>query len=185
MNETLQVIARRRSTRGFSKEQVPEAQLQAVLEAGLCAPNAGDQAWHFSVVQSAQMLSRMNLLAKTYAATCGLPWLEQLGKDPDFDCLYGAPTLILISCDGSSPVGVYDASAATQNLLIAAESLGLGACWAYFVTQALMGPDGPSLRKALEIPEGYQVYTSVMLGHRAGEPSPPPERKPNLVSYCR
>jgi nitroreductase len=51
INETLKIIKQRRSIRSFKDKQIKEEELQAVLEAGMYAPNAGDQAWHFTVVQ--------------------------------------------------------------------------------------------------------------------------------------
>jgi len=43
-NEALKVIKKRRSIRSYKKEQIKDEELQVVLEAGLYAPNAGDQA---------------------------------------------------------------------------------------------------------------------------------------------
>lgn len=51
--------------------------------------------------------------------------LRELGNDGKFNCLYGAPTLIIISGDEKSPVPLdADCAAATENLLLAAESIG-------------------------------------------------------------
>lgn len=55
-NETLKIIKQRRSNRNFKDEQITDEELQAVLEAGLYAPNAGDEAWHFTVVQNRELL---------------------------------------------------------------------------------------------------------------------------------
>ena len=66
-NETLKIIKKRRSIRSFKDEQIKEEELQAVLEAGLYAPNAGDQAWHFTVIQNKELLDRLNLAAKEAA----------------------------------------------------------------------------------------------------------------------
>ncbi|MDR0844319.1 MAG: nitroreductase family protein [Tannerella sp.] len=57
---------------------------------------------------------------------------EQI-KEEHFNCLYGAPTLIIVSCDERTVAPETDCAAATQNLLIAAESIGLGSCWIKFV----------------------------------------------------
>lgn len=51
-NETLQTIKHRRSVRNFRDQQVGDQELQVVLEAGLYAPNAGDQSWHFTAIQN-------------------------------------------------------------------------------------------------------------------------------------
>jgi len=64
VNETLKIIKQRRSIRSYKDEQIKEEELQAVLEAGMFAPNAGDQAWHFTVIQNKGLLDRLNLAAK-------------------------------------------------------------------------------------------------------------------------
>lgn len=66
-NETLKIIKQRRSIRSYQDEPIKEKELQAVLEAGLYAPNAGDQAWHFTVIQNKELLDRLNLAAKEAA----------------------------------------------------------------------------------------------------------------------
>jgi len=66
-NETLKVIKERRSIRSYKKEQIKDEELQAVLEAGSYAPNTGDQAWHFTVIQKKEILEKINYLAKGYS----------------------------------------------------------------------------------------------------------------------
>ena len=135
-NETLKTIKQRRSIRSFQAEQIKEEELQAVLEAGLYAPNAGDQSWHFTVVQNRALLDRLNLAAKEAARQMPIEPLRQLGSDDNFNCLYGAPTLIIVSGSERAPMPLdADCAAATQNLLLAAESIGWGragsssSCW--------------------------------------------------------
>lgn len=184
-NETLETIKSRRSTRAFGPGQVGDEALAAIVEAGTYAPHGGGEAWHFTVIQNAAVLEQLDRLAKEYAAGCGLPWLEALGRDGDFQSTYGAPTVILVSGKEAGPSAEADTAAATQNLLLAAESLGLAACWGYFVTQAFLTEEGKAGRGELGIPEGYRVYTSVMLGHPAGEVPVAPPRKGGTVTYVR
>lgn len=80
VNETLKTIKQRRSIRSFKDEQIREEELQAVLEAGLYAPNAGDQSWHFTVVQNRELLDRLNLAAKEVAKQMEMEHLRKLGK---------------------------------------------------------------------------------------------------------
>ncbi len=182
-NEVLHVIHKRRSIRAFTPEQIGGEELKAIVEAGQYAPNGGGEAWHFTVVQKSEILERLNLLAKQYAAASGLPWLEDLGRDENFHSTYHAPTVILVSGDEQGICSESDTAAATQNILLAAESLDIASCWGYFVTQAFMTDEGKAMRKELKIPEGYRVYTSVMLGYNAGEALPAPQRKPDTVTY--
>ena len=53
MNEVLNAIQARRSTRGFSDVQLTDAELQVLVDAALASPTARNtQMWHFSVVQN-------------------------------------------------------------------------------------------------------------------------------------
>ena len=80
VNETLKIIKQRRSIRSFKDEQIKDEELQAVLEAGLYAPNAGDQAWHFTVIQNKEMLDRLNLAAKEAAKQMNMEHLRATGE---------------------------------------------------------------------------------------------------------
>lgn len=184
-NEVLTVIKERRSIRAFLPDQIGDEELEAIVEAGRFAPNGGGEAWHFTVIQNTEILEEVNRLAKLYAATSGLPWLEDLGRNGEFHSVYHAPTVILVSADEQGVCSEADTAAATQNLLLAAESLGVASCWGYFATQAFLTEEGNALRKELKIPEGYKVYTSVMLGYRAGEAPLASERKPGTVTFIK
>lgn len=184
-NEVLSIIKLRRSIRAFLPEQIGSKELAAIVEAGQYAPNGGGEAWHFTVIQNAEVLEALNRLAKQFAATSGLPWLEDLGRDETFHSVYHAPTVILISADEQGVCPESDTAAATQNILLAAESLGIGSCWGYFVTQAFLTDEGKAMRADLKIPNGFKIYTSVMLGYRAGETPPALERKPDTITFIQ
>ena len=185
-NETLKIIKQRRSIRNFKAEQITEDELQAVLEAGLYAPNAGDQAWHFTVVQNKELLDRLNLTAKEAAKQMDMEHLAELGKDERFNCLYGALTLIIVSGNEQAPIPLdADCAAATENLLLAAESIGLGSCWIFFVLLAFYSRKGSALRKELKIPEGYKPYYSAVFGYKKAAEVVVPDRKSNLITYIR
>ncbi len=186
VNETLRVIRQRRSIRRYKAEQMQDEELQAILEAGLYAPNAGNQAWHFSVVQNKELLARLNEAAKAVARQIPMPDLQSLGEDANHDCLHGAPTLVIVSGDGQFPVSVEtDCAAATENMLIAAESLGLGSCWIFFVMLAFSGPQSADLRRELGIPEGYKPYYAAVFGYKQEATPAAADRKPNLITYIR
>jgi len=185
-NETLRVIKQRRSIRSYLDEQIKEEEIQAVLESGLYAPNAGDQAWHFTVVQNKELLDRLNLAAKEAARQMDFEHLKELGNDEKFNCLYGAPTLIIISGDEQATIPLdADCAAATQNMLLAAESIGLGTCWIFFVLLAFDSAQGSKLRKELRIPEGYKPYYAALFGYKNGEAGKAADRKPNRITFIR
>jgi nitroreductase len=184
-NETLKVIQQRRSVRRYKEEQIKDEELQAVLEAGLYAPNAGDQAWHFTVIQMKEILDKINYLAKENLKSHVVDDLRALGNDEKFNGIYGAPTLIIVSGRKEFIPLEFDCAAATQNMLIAAESIGLGSCWIYFPMFAFDSPRGNDLRKELKIPDGYSPYCSLLLGYKDGSVIDATERKPNLITFIK
>jgi nitroreductase len=70
-------------------------------------------------------------------------------------------------------------------LLLAAESIGLGSCWIFFVLLAFNSPQGSELLKELKIPEGYKPYYSAVLGYKKAASVNVPDRKPNVITYIR
>jgi nitroreductase len=102
-------------------------------------------------------------------------WMVAMGSNAALHIYYETPTVIVVAgrMDAISPL--VDVCAAIENMLIAAESLGIGACWIGFTKFFFNGPD--SYRK-LGIPEGYEVQYGVALGYRpAGPAAKPPARK--------
>jgi len=183
-NDTLAVIRRRRSVRSYTAIQITDEELDTIVEAGRYAPSAGGQAWHFTVVQNKKLLAELNAAAKAVAKHAG-GLMAALATNETYDCLHGAPTLIVVSGDEQSPSPQVDCAAATENMLIAAESLGLGACWLFFITLAFGSPRAAELRQALEIPGGYRPYAAAVFGCKRGDAADAPPRKANVVSYIR
>jgi len=185
-NETLKIIRRRRSIRSYRDEQIKDEELQAILETGLYAPNAGDQAWHFTVIQNKEILDRLNTAAKEAAKLRDMPHLRALGNNGQFNCLYHAPTLVIVSGNGKSPMPLdMDCAAATENMLLAAESLGIGSCWIFFVLMAFDTPQGRKLMKELKIPEGYRPYDAAVFGYKKTATPQAPARKSELITYIK
>ncbi|MHB9033378.1 MAG: nitroreductase family protein, partial [Anaerolineae bacterium] len=156
-NEILRIIKQRRSVRRYQALQIKDEELKAILEAGRYAPYGGTQSWHFTAVQNKGLLTKLNTAAKAVASASGVPHLAALGNSPQHDCLHGAPTLILVSADSQAfPPLDADCAAANQNMLLAAESLGVSSCWIFFIMMAFMSPQTAELLLELQIPGGYK-----------------------------
>ena len=119
MSGDLDLIFSRRSVREYQDRPVPRDLIEQLLAAAMAAPSACDeQPWHFIVVQRRDILDKL--------AT----------RHPYGISLKGAPLCIVPCVDLELAVTRYegefwvqDMSAATQNLLLAANALGLGAVW--------------------------------------------------------
>jgi nitroreductase len=176
MNEVLETIAVRRSARRFLPEQLKDAELDAILAAGSRAPSAhNDQSAYFVAVQSKALIDEMSEGSKVEMRKAPYDWMAAMGSNKALHIYYEAPTVVVVAgrTDAISPL--VDACAAIQNMLLAAESLGIGSCWIGFTKFYFNGPD--SYRK-LGIPEGHEVHYGLALGYRPEGPvAKPPARK--------
>ena len=97
--------------------------MEMIVEAGLFAPYAQVQPWHFTVVQNPEMLERINSMAKIAVQKIpGLEHMKALAGDPAYNCLYHAPALLYVSAMENTPSPDVDSAAAAQNMLLMAES---------------------------------------------------------------
>ncbi len=167
--DAIQAILSRRSVRTYTGEPVPEHLIKELLEAAMSAPSAGnEQPWHFIVIKDRQILDDIpkyhpysQMLQETLVAilVCGDLKLEQW-----------------------KGFWVQDCSAATQNILIAAQANGLGAVWlgVYPVEDRVRG-----IRKLLNLPEHVVPLCVIPIGY-PGEQHPPANRfDPSRIRYDR
>jgi nitroreductase len=182
-NEVLQTIYARRSTRAYKPDRIPLEMLNAALEAGQCAPYAVVDSRHFTVLTDRERIINLNKAAIIEGAKMGGIQREMFLR-PGFDGTYGAPAVIIISADKSTVQ--YDAvcGVAAQNMMIAAQSMGLGSCMAYFPVFAFHGKDEKCWREDLKIPARFTPRTTVLLGYHAENSAPPSgERHRDGVTY--
>ncbi len=155
----LEVIRNRFSCRSFEPASVSDDALRQILEAAFCAPSANNaRPWEIIVVRDAATRERLSQ-AHQWAGMCA-----------------DAPVVLAMCGDAekSPDWWIDDVAAATQNVLLAAESLGLGTCWVGI--HAGGGRPETVAREALGIPEHVRVLALIALGS-CGVPRPPrPER---------
>ena len=136
MASTLEDLKNRRSCRSYQPRQITEEELQQVLEAGTYAPTGrGAQAPIIVVVQDKETIAA---LSRQNAAIMG---------NPEADPFYGAPTVLIVLADKSRPTYLYDGSCVMDNLLNAAQAVGLGACWIHRAKEEFESEEGKALLK--------------------------------------
>jgi nitroreductase len=185
MNEVLKTITRRRSVRRFRAEQLTRHDLDAIVAAGLCAPSANNaQDWYFTVVQNGAMCAKINRWILDEIESSGNAGLQELVMRGGGTIFRNAPTLIIVSTKKSNQSGIINAAAATENMLIAAESLGIASCWIGMISMLAGSKLADTYAKELHLPDGYMPQNGVTLGYRESpHPPDPPPRRQNLVSY--
>ena len=163
-------IMTRTSVREYTNEAVSKADIETMLRAGMAAPTAvNKQPWHFVVVTDREQL---NALA---AANRGTGMAAK------------APLAIVVCGDMQktlSGIGqgfwIQDCSAATENILLAANALGLGAVWTGLYPNE---ERAKAVRDVVKAPEHIVPLCVIVIGHPADTPTPKDKWKPENVSY--
>lgn len=162
MNETMQTILTRRSTRTFKVQEIPQTDLDQILKAALHAPSGmGKQTWQFTVVKNRKKVQRL-------AEAAG----RILGRE-NYD-MYQPEILIIPSNRRDNPHGKEDNACAMENIFLAAHSLGIGSVW---INQLQGICDEPAVREILNdfgIPADHIVYGMAALGYADDEKAEKP-----------
>lgn len=173
MNEVCQTIVNRRSIRRYLPQPVADDILQQILDAGRFAPSGrNEQAWYFIAIQNQAIIQEMR-------AAC----TQLLGSTAD--PLYGAPAVILIFAKNGAIDPIQDTSAAMENILLAAASLGIGSCWIDAPKNLLESPEGPAWMQKLKVPEGFTIQTSCLMGYSDGPAPVALPRKENTFAIIQ
>ena len=147
MDPRLNLIYSRRSVRRFTGEPLDEDALTELMKAAMSAPSAKNaQPWHFVVVTDEHLRHAIatNHPFAPFAKTAG--------------------AVVVVCGEGGYELLQHDLAAATQNLLLAATGLGLGACWCGMTAERQ-----PAVRTLLRIPEAYAICSLVCIGRPAEE----------------
>jgi nitroreductase len=186
MNETINVIRNRRSTRRFLEDQIKEEELMSILEAGIYAPSASNgQPWHFTVLQNKDIIDRLSDSFKEIAKRSDNEYVKEYGNNEKFHVFYNSPTVIFVSGEANNMSASVDCAAAVENMLIAAEALNIGSCWVGFIAYLLNSEEGKPFLKELGIPEGFKQIHSVALGYKRINITNAPRRKEDTVNFVR
>lgn len=170
MNEAYSNLLNRRSVRAYTPEQVPDALLDAILEAGLYAPSGmNTQGVRLVAVRDRQT---RDLLSRLNGAVMG----------SDRDPFYGAPCVIVVLADPDIYGGwVEDGALALGNMMNAAHALGLGSCWIHRARQVFDAPEGKKLLKKWGLPEHLRGVGNCILGYPAQIPEARPRKDGRIV----
>lgn len=154
--ETMKAIATRKSSRSYQSIQIGDENLTRIINAGCAAP-VGSGAYdtvHLTVIQNQDLLNR---ISKTAATIFG---------NPDADPLYGAPTLIIVSCIPNKQfpnVEIANAACIIENMSLSATDIGIGSVYILGALAAFM--NDKELVKELILPEGFVPVSGIALGY--------------------
>ena len=167
MADALTVIQNRKSVRSFTGQGVSTDALDKIIRAGMAAPTAvNKQPWAFVVVTDRETLDDL---------AAGLPYAKMLDKAGAAIIVCAIPE----KANGKSlELAVIDSTCASENILLSAEALGLGAVW----TAAYPYKDRMDVaRKALNIPEEIIPLNVIPIGHSTGSDKPKDKYNPENI----
>lgn len=181
MNQVIETIKKRSSIRLYEDKSIPRNIIKTIIEAGNAAPFTSEkrcQPWRFVVVEDPEL--KKKLVQTTLPIWKGAiesmkepnPEIYEMGmklydvldepKDPVY---YNAPAIIFVIGPARNNVGC---SAACENMMIAATSLGLGSCYTGF---GAMVKDNPDVVEALGLKEDERIFGPILLGYPKVNPS--------------
>lgn len=153
MSDLLEAIKNRRSVRKYRDTPVPKELIEKVLEAGLYAASGmGRQSPVIVAVTDRKTRDRLSRINGEIMGTTNDPF-------------YGAPVVLIVLADKTVPTHVYDGSLAIGNMLLEADSLGLGSCWIHRAKEEFEMEEWKNYLKELGAEGEYEGIGHVILGY--------------------
>ena len=177
-NEVINTIMARRSIRKYLDKPVEHEKLAAVVQCGINAPSGMNrQPWLVRVVEDQQLIAEVNEVYKQENP-------EQVKRDKDFKNMFrNAPNLICV-CSPTNG-GDLDAGLLGENMMLAAQSLGLGTCCLGGPVRFLVSnPKAKFFLDRLDIPDDYRLNYIIAIGYPDEKPDARP-RDASKVKYIK
>ena len=169
----LDTIRNRRSMRSFRSGMIPEDILDSILEAGTWAPTGkGLQSPVIVVLTKEEDRRHFSSLNAKYSHN----------RSAGFDPFYGAPVYALVLADSSSSNWLRDGSCVLENMMIAAEALGIGSCWINREEEVFSSDEGKELLLKWGLdPEKLRGVGALALGYAGRAPGRAAPRKKDYI----
>ena len=168
--DVFEAIKKRRSIRDYSDEQVSEKDVKQLIEAARWAPSAGNtQPLEIVIVKDAETKRKLS------AAALNQTFVQK------------APIVIVVCADekrssrtygkrGEKLYSIQDTAAATENIILAAQELGLATCWVGAFKDK-------EVAKAVNAPKNVKPVAIIPVGYAAGKPAAPQRRAVNEIVH--
>ena len=184
MNETLTTIAGRYSCRDFTGAPLTDEQAKALALAAAAAPSAMNrQPWHIIMVTDKSFIDELDAEGMAVLAAAEDKSGYERIKARGGKIFYNAPCMVMIASDGSS-FAAMDCGIVSQNVSLAAHSMGLGSVICGMAGIPLSGPQGEALKNRLGFPDGYGFGIAVLAG-AANSGKEPHELDMNKITYIK
>ena len=179
VNPVLSSIMARRSIRKYLDKPVEHEELELIARAGINAPSGVNrQPWIVRVVEDQKLIAEVTEVYKQENA-------EQVKRDKDFKNMFrNAPNLICV-CTPANGGGELDAGLLGENIMLAAQSLGLGTCCLGGPVRFLLSNEKCKFfLDRLDIPSDYKLNYIIAIGYPDEQPDAKP-RDASKVKYIK
>ena len=179
VNPVLSSIMARRSIRKYLDKPVEHEKLELIARAGINAPSGVNrQPWIVRVVEDQKLIAEVTEVYKQENA-------EQVKRDKDFKNMFrNAPNLICV-CTPANGGGELDAGLLGENIMLAAQSLGLGTCCLGGPVRFLLSNEKCKFfLDRLDIPSDYKLNYIIAIGYPDEQPDAKP-RDASKVKYIK
>ena len=195
MSELKETILHRRAIRRFEEKQIDEDVLQQILEAGMYAPSAGGrQGVLFVVSQDREVNERLGKIKRANfrpltTTTTNRVSNEQpsIADDPNLkNAFYDAPTVITLFAPKNFLFAAEDCACAAENMMLMADSLGVGSCYIGQGWMAFADPYGQEVLRRWNIRTDYYAVMQLLLGYpKEGDshPAPKPRKDGRVLRF--
>lgn len=167
MNEVINNIKTRKSTKKYTSEPVPIELVDIIAEAGTYAPSGLNK--QSPIILAITNKTLRDKLAKINAEVAGMPE----GADP----FYNAPVVLVVLANKDVITYLYDGSLVMENMMLAANSLGLGSCWIHRAKETFETEAGKQILHELGISGNYEGIGNCIIGYPAVEAQIKPRKE--------
>ena len=187
MTDVIEIIKTRRSIRNYKEDPVSDEDIRFLIDCARYAPSGSNmQPWSFLVIQNKEVMQKLSEDGKKAV----IPIAEKIAENPKraagfisylkakgSNLFHNAPLLVIIFGDKKSMTADWDCAMAAQNMMLAANSRGIGSCWIGLVMPALTDE---KILKELDAPPGYKAVAPLIFGYPQGKTAMPERREPEV-----
>ena len=158
-NPVVENIMARRSIRKYKPQRVERDVLMKIMECGINAPNGqARESWEVRVVDSPELIAGIDSL---YRAATGR----------DGHALFGAPAVAFIAYDTEYDLSQVDCGLLGENMILAAQSMGLGTCCLGGLCRFVNSEAGAPVLERLGLPDTHRLLYAIVFGYPDESPA--------------
>ncbi|MCL2072159.1 MAG: nitroreductase family protein [Oscillospiraceae bacterium] len=177
---TLEAIKTRYSCRAFTDKMPSDFDLQTIAEAAVAAPSAMNmQPWRVIIVKDKSLLDELEKEGMKSLAELPDKGTYNRMQERGGKMYYNTPCQMIIAMEKSSKWTDIDCGIITQNIALAATSLGINSLICGLISFSFSKKKGDYFKQKLGFPDGYEIGISVLLGY-AAESGVKPPHEPDL-----